>query len=438
MSYIVPESLPYSFCPGCGHGVGLNKLDEAMQSLNLDSRKTVIVTDIGCIGISDRHFRVNTFHGLHGRVITYATGLKLANPDLTVIALMGDGGAGIGGQHLLNAARRNVGITLLVFNNMNFGMTGGEHSVTTPFGFYTSSTPPPGGNLEMGMDLCSIAGAAGAGFVARGTVFDSDLSATIVKAISYEGFSIVDIWELCTAYFVPNNRFSKKGLMETLEKLNLKTGVLVHKEKMEYSRWYREAYESLRREGGKKHRGFEAKFTHALDKKIDFILAGGAGQKIRSSAGFLGYAAVLSGLWVTQRDDYPITVMTGHSISEMSLSPARILYVGITIPDFMIVVSPEGLKKVRTRIERMEKGSLLIIDSKLQPSGTEAEIISLPFSKEAEKVDRRSVALYAVTAFLKKTGIIPLEALKEAVSRTQKREFSKLNLKAIDAASSLI
>ncbi len=130
----------YPFCPGCGHGLILNQLNAALMRLELDPRRVVIVSDIGCQGLGDQYFTTHAFHGLHGRSIAYATGIKLADPDLKVIVIMGDGGAGIGGAHLLNAARRNIGLTVLVFNNFNFGMTGGEHSVTTPPGGITATT----------------------------------------------------------------------------------------------------------------------------------------------------------------------------------------------------------------------------------------------------------------------------------------------------------
>ncbi|HSG79272.1 MAG TPA: thiamine pyrophosphate-dependent enzyme, partial [Acidimicrobiia bacterium] len=132
---------PYPFCPGCGHGTILDALDEALRRLGRPPEEVVIVSDIGCAGLSDQYFGTSAFHGLHGRSVTYATGIKLARPDLEVVVIMGDGGTGIGGTHLVNAARRNVGITVLVFNNMNFGMTGGQHSTTTPEGSITSTTP---------------------------------------------------------------------------------------------------------------------------------------------------------------------------------------------------------------------------------------------------------------------------------------------------------
>src|SRR4030042_1565271 len=173
-----------------------------------------------------------------GRSVTYATGIKLANPELKVIVLMGDGGCGIGGHHLINAARRNIGVTVIVFNNFNYGMTGGQHSVTTPPGGVTSSTPY--GQLEHVMDICQTMAVNGASFVARTTAFDKKLSDLLVMAIQTEGFSLVDIWELCTAYYVPNNRFSRRQLETTLTELDLTTGVIHQSIRPEYSRAYRQ------------------------------------------------------------------------------------------------------------------------------------------------------------------------------------------------------
>ena len=151
---------PYPFCPGCGHGFILDHLNQALVKLQLDPRQVVIVSDIGCVGLSDQYFATSAFHGLHGRSATYATGIKLARPDLKVIVLMGDGGTGIGGTHLVSAARRNIGISVLVFNNFNFGMTGGQHSTTTPTGAITSTTRT--GNLERPLDICTTLAANGA------------------------------------------------------------------------------------------------------------------------------------------------------------------------------------------------------------------------------------------------------------------------------------
>ncbi len=229
----------YPFCPGCGHGLILNQLNMALIRLELDPKRVVIVTDIGCQGLGDQYFVTNAFHGLHGRSIAYATGIKLADPDLKVIVLIGDGGTGIGGAHLLNASRRNIGLTVLVFNNFNFGMTGGEHSVTTPLGGITATTRA--GNLERPLDLCATVAANGAGLAWRGTAFDKDLAEVIARAVRSECFALLDIWELCTAYYVPNNEFSRKSIEVTREALGMAAGVLHREERPEYARAVRSA-----------------------------------------------------------------------------------------------------------------------------------------------------------------------------------------------------
>jgi 2-oxoglutarate ferredoxin oxidoreductase subunit beta len=179
----------------------------------------------------------SAFHGLHGRSITYACGLKLARPELTVITLMGDGGCGIGGTHLLNVARRNIGITLIVGNNFNYGMTGGQHSVTTPTGGITSTTP--WGNVEGPMDLCSTAIAAGASWVRRVTTFDKDLPDQIAAAIQQPGFAMLDVWELCSAYYMERNKLGKKELLALADEYGLGFGSLADRPRLEYSERYR-------------------------------------------------------------------------------------------------------------------------------------------------------------------------------------------------------
>ncbi len=234
------NQLPYPFCPGCGHGSVLDRLDRALVQLGSDPSRVVIVSDIGCSGLSDQYFTTNAFHGLHGRSVTYATGIKLADPSLEVVVVMGDGGTGIGGTHLINAARRNIGITVVVMNNLNFGMTGGQHSTTTPEGAITSTTP--GGNLEHPLDICATVGVNGAGYVYRGTSFDEELTDRLVEAIQHPGFALLDVWELCTAYFVKANRFSRRAMESLMADADLRPGVLYRRDVAEYAGAYRSAH----------------------------------------------------------------------------------------------------------------------------------------------------------------------------------------------------
>ena len=434
-TYIDETLLPYFFCPGCGHGVISDHLNKALVKLQLDPHKVVIVTDIGCSGLTDKYFTTNSFHGLHGRSITYATGLKLANPEVKVIVLMGDGGCGIGGHHLINAARRNIGVTVIVFNNFNYGMTGGEHSVTTPLGGITSSTPL--GSLEQPMDICQTALVNGATFVARTTMFEKTMPLLLADAIQHDGFALVDIWELCSAYYAPNNRINKRQLEDILSQLKMPTGLLHLAERPEYSRAYRASVASLAGKPAMPAHGIVPKYTSSLDSRLELVIAGAAGKKINSAAALLCRGAVLSGLYATQRNDYPVTVKSGHSISEVILSPDEIGYTGITRPQMMIVLFREGLLRLQAQISALLPSDILMIHQDLLPVQTKARILPLDFRQLGSQGNRQeSWAVMALAAALARFEIYPLEAFKEAVS--VRSEFAQENLAAIEAGMGLL
>ncbi len=440
-TYLTDKIGPLPFCPGCGHDPLIKALDKALVKLQPAPDKLVIVTDIGCIGLADRYFIAHAFHGLHGRSITYACGLKLARPELTVIVLKGDGGCGIGGTHLLNVARRNIGITLIVANNFNYGMTGGQHSVTTPTDGLTSTTRL--GNIEGAMDLCGTAIAAGAPWAYRGTVFDKDLPDAIVAAIEQPGFAMLDIWNLCTAYYVPRNRFKRRDLFGLIETSGLETGLLFDKPRPEFSARYRETYGAETRPGPKRARiakraTIEPKYANDVDRQTGIVIAGSAGEKVRSAATLFAQASMLAGLQATQKDDYPITVMTGHSITEINLSPSLIEYTAIEAPDHFVVISNDGLKKSWKRIERLAESCTLYAEETLELPETRARTIRLPFARTAKKIDRLTIATVALAALLQDAGLFPTGAFAEAISNFQKQVVAEVNLRALDAGAGLV
>jgi 2-oxoglutarate ferredoxin oxidoreductase subunit beta len=434
-TYLDESLLPYFYCPGCGHGLISDHLNAALVKLQLDPHKVAIVTDIGCSGFADKYFTTNAFHGLHGRSVTYATGIKLANPDLKVIVLMGDGGCGIGGHHLINAARRNIGLTVVVFDNFNYGMTGGEHSVTTPPGAVTSSTPL--GQLEQPMDICQTVAVNGASFVARTTAFDKGLPDLLAQAIQNEGFSLVDVWELCTAYFVPNNRFSKAMLEKTLVQLNFATGILHRASRPEYSRAYRQSVAGEFGKPAMPARPVQAKFESELQKRMGIVIAGAAGKKINSAATLFVRGAVLSGLWATQRNDYPTTVKSGHSVSEVILSPQRIGYTGIAKPQVLLLLFKESLPVVRHQLEAMTEEDRLFVNSELLPVKTRAKVIPLDYKGPGlSAIKKEDWVIVALTRMLREINVYPLEAFKEAVS--SRSEFAEENLRAVEVGEKTV
>lgn len=203
--YLRLDKLPHTWCAGCGNGAVLGALARAFDELRLDPADIVVVTGIGCWGKADDYLNANAFHGSHGRALAFATGIKLANPDLTVAVLMGDGdGVTIGGNHFIHAARRNVDLAALVVNNLNYGMTGGQYSGTTPEHSITATSRH--GHIEEGFDICRLAEAAGATYVARVASDNTPVvKKRLVEAIRHRGFALVEAITPCPTHYGRNN-----------------------------------------------------------------------------------------------------------------------------------------------------------------------------------------------------------------------------------------
>lgn len=433
-AYINESRLPFPYCPGCSHGVLLSTLERALQKINADPKTTILVSDIGCVGMADPYFNLNTFHGLHGRSFTYACGIKMARPELNVVVIVGDGGCSIGGNHLINAARRNIGLTVLCFNNLNYGMTGGEQSVTTPLGGITNSSLK--GSLEPPMDLCALVGAAGAGFVARKTAYDDDLDDTLAKAMQHDGFAFIDAWEVCTAYYSPMNALEKENLLQLMEENHLKTGILVQKAGEEYSNKL-QALKSPQAPKEKKY-GVAAKYQSKIPNgQFDLLIAGSAGMKIISAAGLLCQAGILSNVWVTQKDDYPVTVKTGHSLSTVRLSNERIDDLCSVAPQTVIILSRDGLMRTQKMLQTLGPDAVVLVDDGLQPLKTKARVISLDLSKKTTKLDKTQRALAAIVVLLKGHPFLPVEAVREAISGLSNERVQTENLAAFEIGMAL-
>jgi 2-oxoglutarate ferredoxin oxidoreductase subunit beta len=202
------KRFPTIWCSGCGIGIVMGALIRAIDHLGLDNDKVALVAGIGCTARMPVYMDFNTLHTTHGRALAFATGLKIARPDMKVIAIMGDGDAlAIGGNHFIHAARRNLGITALVVNNAIYGMTGGQYSPTTPLG--GRATTAPYGNVEPPFPVCELAIAAGATYVARSTVYHAlELDKFLAEAIAKDGFSLVEAVSYCHTTF---GRLNKLG-----------------------------------------------------------------------------------------------------------------------------------------------------------------------------------------------------------------------------------
>ena len=197
---------PHIWCPGCGHGIIMHSLLRALVDLKKKKTETVIASGIGCSSRMVGYIDACTVHTTHGRSLAFATGIKLANPELTVVEVLGDGDCtAIGGNHFIHACRRNIDITAIVMNNNIYGMTGGQVSPTTPVG--SLATTSPYGAIDPSFDICKLAEGAGASYVARTTIANPKQAEQFIKAgINNKGFSVVEILTHCHTQFGRRNK----------------------------------------------------------------------------------------------------------------------------------------------------------------------------------------------------------------------------------------
>ena len=255
--YLRLELMPHFMCPGCGHGIALRALLWAVHELGISKDDLAIVSGIGCSGRVGAYVDANTFHVTHGRPLAFATGLKLARPELRLVVITGDGDClAIGGNHLIHAARRNLDITCLMLNNEVYGMTGGQVSPVTSPDRLTTTTPS--GNIEPAFDACALAGAAGAGLVGREVTLQTPALKNLIKdGLEYPGFAFLEIISDCTEIYGRKNDLGESAEMILSQKADMRpeayhntadqpfrpnsmeTGVLVRLERPEYGETYR-------------------------------------------------------------------------------------------------------------------------------------------------------------------------------------------------------
>ena len=222
------KKFPHVWCGGCGIGILLGSLIRAIDHIGYTKDEILMVSGIGCSGRLPVYVDFNTLHTTHGRALTFATGAKLARPDMKVIVIMGDGDAtAIGGNHFIHAARRNIDLSAIIVNNSIYGMTGGQYSPTTPYG--DRATTATYGTVENSFNISQLAVCAGGVYVARGTVFHTrQLDQLIEKALLKKGFSVVEVISQCQTHF---GRLNKRGNQVEMMKWQRDHAVPVEKAK---------------------------------------------------------------------------------------------------------------------------------------------------------------------------------------------------------------
>ena len=415
--FINTYTLP--FCKGCTHSNISQNTEKALQKIGKDILDVILVTDIGCLGIVDKAFNTHTVHGLHGRSVALASGISagINNPEKKVIVFIGDGGATIGMQHLLDAAHKGFNMTVVIHNNMLYGMTGGQPSEFTPEGFRTPTLPE--GATHPGYDICSLVTAAGAGYVRRIEGI-GDISDHLAEAFSRDGFSLLEVMEICPSYGLKSNPGMK--LKTLIHEAGIEIKTYVDKEPRAYKTNEKENTPSL----FEPKLEVEREFEHNLDKPVRILLSGTAGEGVQFGASLFIRAGMRSGLEVTKKGSYPVTVGVGFSAANLILSPGNILYTGAPKPDVIIIASQDGLNFARKFIANASEETLLIIDGSLDIPETKARTVMHQFR---ERFGGRNACIAALFEYVRQSGIIPMQALhKQFMASNMVRSEKLVNL----------
>jgi len=471
------ERLPHIWCQGCGLGTALTTFISALQWLeknrNWDMDKVSVVSGIGCTGRAAGYLRLDSFHTTHGRAIPFATGLKLAKPELKVIVFSGDGDiAGIGGNHFIHAARRNLDITVICVNNFNYGMTGGQMGPTTPHKARAVTTQY--GNYEYPFNLPYLAVAGGASYIARWTVLHARrLNWTLREAMEHSGFSFVEIIAPCSTAYA---RWNPEGLGLDSEKLRRRgLEVMKHYQKVgriaygthpkdatvnvdengvikeivegkfvdesrpdlqtainqqtsvAEKRW-RTAHEALKRRPK-----LSPKTVHV--QRTEVQLGGFGGQGIMSAGKIIGQAAAIyDKLEASFTQSYGPEARGGAAGSQVVIASDPIHHPHLIEPTSAIIMSQEAYDKYASHLAA--NGMLLIDDGLVTLSenlSKEIFVYGLPATQLAEELGNIRAANTIMLGFWSAiTGVVSKEAMHRSLTDSVPPQTVDLNMKAFD------
>jgi 2-oxoglutarate ferredoxin oxidoreductase subunit beta len=467
------ERLPHIWCQGCGLGTALTSFISSLKWLEKrkgwDLDKVAVVSGIGCTGRIAGYLRLDSFHTTHGRAIPFATGLKIANPELKVIVLSGDGDiAGIGGNHFIHAARRNLGITVVCVNNFNYGMTGGQVGPTTPH--EARAVTAQYGNYEYPFNLPYLAAASGASYVARWTVLHArQLDWTLRKALTHSGFSFVEIIAPCsTAYsrwnpegkgLDPEN-MRRRGLevmkhyqqvgktergmhpKDAHVKVNAR-GEVIEIIEGEFLLESRPDFEEAMNQRVEMAEKYWQRMKAALDKRVplslkerkvprtEIQLGGFGGQGIMSAGKIIGMAAaVFNNLEACFTQSYGPEARGGSAGSQVVISSKPIHHPHLTEPTSMIIMSQGAYEKY---VHTLAPEGVLLIDNELvklpEDHRTDIRTLGIPATRIAEEAGNNRAANSAMLGFWTAVeGIVDQRAMEEAVAESVPPKTVDLNL----------
>lgn len=452
--FLREEKLPHFFCSGCGCGQILNYFTQALEALQMDVEKILTIGGVGCTARMPVYLKSDTFHGVHGRTLAWATGVKMHNSEIPIVIFAGDGDlVSIGGNHFIHAARRNLDVTVIMVNNLNFAMTGGQVAPTTPIGSITMTTPY--GNKEPAFDVAQLAMAAGATHVERWTTSRPiQCEQAIRRALQHKGFSLIEIVSQCPTHFgryalksgdpgkllqwIHQNSYALEqapNLTEEEKQGKLACGIF---------RLQKETSSQIEKVFPK---GDSSQILKNLPLCVDapvpampnpqrIALCGMGGQGIILASVLLGTAAVtLAGLHAVQTQSYGSEARGGQCQAELIIDSAPILSPVAQKKDLLLAMFSEAYHKY---IPDLKEDGVLVYDTDLvQPETRQGRSYGVPATQMAVKLGNRMAANMVMLGFLAEMfGIISVEQLEQVVVSEVDERFRELDINAARAGVS--
>lgn len=444
---------PLRWCPGCGHGIVMKAAIRAIDRLKIAKNDIVAATGIGCAAYTPGYLDLYGIQTTHGRAIPFTTGIKMVRPEMKIILFLGDGDCiAIGGNHFIHGAARNIDLTVVVMNNRIYGMTGGQNSPTAPAG--TFSATAPFGKVEREINICDIAVAAGATFVARTTAYHvNQLASFIERGMKNKGFSVIDCITPCPTGYGRANKMGRavdmyrhlKDAVLTVDKAGqmteeelegrIITGVLKDAGRPEFV----DEYQKTCCQGGTDAEGEDIELiasSTAADypQRLEVSLCGSGGQGLILAGIVAADAAIRQGKNAVHSQSYGPEARGGASRSEVIVSEGTVYYPEVTSPDILLAMTQESCDKYASRVK---PGGVLLLDSTYIDSMPQvsARLYRYPITKLA--IDKCGNALVANVVALgmlcRITGFLSLEALEKAVLARVPAAVKELNIKALAA-----
>lgn len=454
-SYLRDNAFPTIWCPGCGHGIAMKAAIRAIEKMGWKKDEIIAVSGIGC---SSRVPSYCDFYGIqttHGRAIAFATGMKMSKPDMHVVLFLGDGDcSAIGGNHLIHAAKRNIDMTVIVLNNHIYGMTGGQTSPTTPYLSRTATSPY--GNIEPELDICGVAQAAGASFVARTTAYHvPQMMSLMEKGFRNKGFSLIECIVPCPTSYGRRNKYKtpvsmyeqlrdcavpiEKAKTMSEEELDGKivTGVLRDKPAADFGSEYCRLVERVKEQVQERDSGLEVKglSQESSFSRKELRLTGSGGQGLITVGIILAEAAIRSGLQAVHSQSYGPEARGGASRSEVILSRDEVHFPEVNEPDILLAMTQQAYDKFAPTVK---PGGVIVADSTFVKNAFPVKDVTVyqwPVTeltiKEFKTAICANVSALGMLAGLLET--MDLQLFEEAVKARVPEAFCEMNLGALRA-----